>query len=304
MRFAVGHCLLFVLFVSSCAQFPWSAADPTSVSGANAMEYLQAQVACGPRPPGSPALQRCREYIIGLLRSWGYQIDEDAFDAVTPYGSKRMVNLIAHKGAAGKEAIAFATHYDTKYMGDKNFVGANDAGSSTALVLELARVLAKHEGGLDYWFVFLDGEEAFVQWSTFDSTYGSRHLARLWKQDGTVSKVKALILLDMIGDRDLDIFKETNSTPWLMNLFWETAKKVGYQDILSNIVTEVQDDHIPFLDAGIPTVDIIDLDYGPGNSYHHTLQDTVDKVSPDSMEKVGNAVLAMLPQLQKKLGGK
>jgi len=304
MRFALGQCSLLVLFVCSCAQFSQVAADAASISGAKAMEYVQAQVAFGPRPPGSSALQQCREYISGQLRGWGYQIDEDAFDADTPYGSIRMVNLIAHKVAGSSGVIAFATHYDTKYMGDKNFVGANDAGSSTALVMELARVLASHKDSLDYWFVFLDGEEAFIQWSTFDSTYGSRHLARRWKQEGTVSKVKALILLDMIGDRDLDIFKETNSTPWLMNLFWDTARNIGLQSILSNIVSDVQDDHIPFIDVGIPSVDIIDLNYGPGNSYHHTLQDTLDKVSPDSMEKVGKAVLAMLPQLQKKLSGK
>jgi glutaminyl-peptide cyclotransferase len=304
MRFVLGQCLILALIVCSCAQFPWVAADATTLSGANAMEYVRAQVAFGARPPGSPALQKCREYLSGQLRSWGYQIDEDAFDAVTPYGSKRMVNLIAHKGTGGDGVIAFATHYDTKYMGDKNFVGANDPGSSAALVLELAKVLAPHKDGLDYWFVFVDGEEAFIEWSSFDSTYGSRHLARRWKQDGTASRIKALILLDMIGDRDLDVFKETNSTPWLMNLFWETARKVGLSSILSKIETDVQDDHIPFLDVGIPSVDIIDLNYGPGNSYHHTLQDTVDKISPDSMEKVGKVVLAMLPELQKQLGAK
>lgn len=304
MRLTLVQCLVLALLVCSCVQSPWVAADAVSVSGAKAMEYVMAQVAFGPRPPGSPALQKCREYITGQLRGWGYQIDEDAFDVETPYGSKKMVNLIARKGAGGKGVIAFATHYDTKYMGDKNFVGANDAGSSTALVMELARVLAPHKEGMDYWFVFLDGEEAFIEWSTFDSTYGSRHLARRWKEEGTASKIQALILLDMIGDRDLDVFKERNSTPWLMNLFWETAGRIGLSDILSNIETEVQDDHIPFLDIGIPCVDIIDLNYGPGNSYHHTLQDTLDKVSPDSMEKVGKVVLAMLPQLQKRLSGK
>jgi len=304
MRFALRLCLPLALLVSSCARFPWVAADAASVSGAKAMEHVQAQVAFGPRPPGSPALQKCRGYISGQLRGWGYQIEEDAFDAVTPYGSQKMVNLIARKGTGSNGVIAFATHYDTKYMADKSFVGANDAGSSTALVMELARVLASHKDGLDYWFVFLDGEEAFIEWSTFDSTYGSRHLARRWKQEGTASKIKSLILLDMIGDRDLDVFKETNSTPWLMNLFWETAGKIGYTSIRSNIVTAVQDDHIPFLDAGIPSVDIIDLNYGPDNSYHHTLQDTLDKVSPDSMEKVGNVVLAMLPQLQKRFAAR
>jgi glutaminyl-peptide cyclotransferase len=304
MRFILGQCLILALIACSCAQFPRVSADATAVSGANAMEYVRDQVAFGPRPPGSPALQKCRKYISGKMHGWGYQIDADAFDAVTPYGSKKMVNLIAHKGAGSDRVVAFATHYDTKYMGNKDFVGANDPGSSVALALEMARVLAPRKDGLDYWFVFLDGEEAFIEWSTFDSTYGSRHLALRWKQDGTASKIKALILLDMIGDRDLDVFKETNSTPWLMNLFWETARKVELSSILSKIESGVQDDHIPFLDVGIPSVDIIDLNYGPDNSYHHTLQDSVDKISPDSMEKVGKVVLAMLPELRKQLGAK
>jgi Zn-dependent M28 family amino/carboxypeptidase len=165
--------------------------------------------------------------------------------------------------------------------------------------LELARVLAENKDPLDYWFLFLDGEEAFIEWSTFDSTYGSRHLAKRWKEEGIVPKIRALILLDMIGDKDLDIFYETNSDQRLMDLVWNTAKEMGLESILSNIRGGVEDDHIPFLDVGIPSVDIIDLNYGPGNSYHHTSEDTLDKVSPENMEKVGKLVLAVLSVLQK-----
>jgi len=192
-----------------------------------------------------------------------------------------------------------ATHYDTKLMAGKNFIGANDAGSSTGLLLELARVLAPRSDPFDYWFVFLDGEEAFVEWSTFDSTYGSRHLAKRWQAEGTVPKIRALILLDMIGDKDLDIFYETNSTKRLMNLVRDTAAKIGLQSIMSSYPSAVEDDHLPFLDVGIPSVDIIDLNYGPGNSYHHTLEDTLDKISSDSLEKTGKLVLAVLEELQK-----
>jgi len=211
---------------------------------------------------------------------------------------KRMVNLIARKRAATKPAIAIASHYDTKFMEGRRFLGANDGGSSTGLLLELARVLASRADKLDYWLLFLDGEEAFVEWSTFDSTYGSRHLARRWKQDGTAPRIKALILLDMIGDKSLDILRDTNSTPWLSDLVWETAARVGLSGILSRNVSAVEDDHIPFLDAGIPCVDIIDLDYSPW----HTEADTLDKISPESMGKVGTLVLAVLADLQKKLG--
>jgi Zn-dependent M28 family amino/carboxypeptidase len=180
-----------------------------------------------------------------------------------------------------------------------NFVGANDAGSSTGLLLELARVLASRKEKLDYWFVFLDGEEAFVDWSTFDSTYGSRHLAQKWKGEGMVPKIRALILLDMIGDKNLDVLYETNSTKHLMDLFHSTARSLGLGSILSQTKSRIGDDHIPFLDVGIPCVDLIDYNYGPDNSYWHTAADTTDKLSPQSMETVGTVVLAMLPELQK-----
>jgi len=263
------------------------------------MEYVRTQVAFGPRPPGSPELEKCRGFIKQQLTGFGYSIDDDAFLAQTPYGPITMHNLIAHKGTGERGVIALASHYDTKLMEGMNFVGANDGGSSTGLLLELARVLADKKDTLDYWFLFLDGEEAFVDWSTFDSTYGSRHLAQRWKNQGMVPKVRALILLDMIGDKDLHIWYETNSTKRLMDLVWETAKRIGLNSILSQTREPVGDDHIPFLDIGIPCVDIIDLNYGPQNSYHHTPADTLDKISPQSMEKVGRLVLATLSVLQK-----
>jgi glutaminyl-peptide cyclotransferase len=299
VRSAVGILIVVTLTLCSCAQFPRTAAELPPLSGERAMAHVRAQVALGPRPPGSPALQKCREYIISQMKSFGYEIEQDVFTAQTPYGPIQMNNLIARKGKGNKGVLALATHYDTKLMEGKNFVGANDAGSSTGLLIELARVLAANNDAHDYWFLFLDGEEAFVEWSTFDSTYGSRHLAQRWKTEGVVPKIRALILLDMIGDKNLDVWYEKNSTRQLMDLVWETADKIGLKSILSTIRGGVEDDHIPFLDVGIPSVDIIDLNYGPDNSYHHTLNDTLDKVSPESMEKVGRLVLALLPQLQK-----
>jgi len=290
--------------LGSCAQSPQKAA--TDFSAERALGHVRAQVAFGPRPPGSPALEKCREYIAGQLRESGYTVEEDAFVAETPYGPVPMKNLIARRtgdstaaaGAGEKPVVVLATHYDTKLMPqlERGFVGANDAGSSTGLLLELARALAR-DGSRDCWFLFLDGEEAFVQWSNFDSTYGSRHLARKWKSDGTAAKIRALVLLDMIGDKDLGIWYETNSTRRLMDLVWATAAQEGLQSALSTLRGPVEDDHIPFLDAGIPAVDIIDLDYGPGNSYHHTDEDTLDKVSAESLEKIGRLVLALLPKL-------
>jgi Zn-dependent M28 family amino/carboxypeptidase len=267
------------------------------------MEHVRAQVALGPRPPGSDAHRQCRQYIRRQLESYGYQVEDDAFTAKTPYGPIEMHNLIAGKGEIKGDFIALATHFDTKLMEGIEFVGANDAGSSTGLVIELARVLANQETPLDYRFIFFDGEEAFIQWSTFDGTYGSRHLARRWHRDGTAAKLRALILLDMVGDKDLDLLKDANSTPWLSELFQQTAAEIGLQDIYAPIGMAVEDDHIPFIDIGIPSIDLIDLNYGPNNSYWHTQQDTLDKITPQSLEKVGKLVLAALPKLQARLSG-
>ena len=297
MRIVLGYAVL--LLCASCVQ-PSASNVAAELSGEKALAHVRAQVAFGPRPPGSDALEKCRRYIVQQLDGFDYQVEDDAFETDTPYGRKKMHNLIARPRKEKKGAIVLATHYDTKYMEGISFVGANDAGSSTGLLLELARVLSKNSDGLDYWFLFLDGEEAFVEWSSFDSTYGSRHLAQRWKREGTQSKVRALILLDMIGDRDLDLLKDSGSTAWLRDLVWETAKETGVGNILSTYETAVQDDHIPFLDIGIPSVDIIDLNYGPGNSYHHKKEDTLDKISAESMEKVGKLVLAVLPKLQKR----
>jgi Zn-dependent M28 family amino/carboxypeptidase len=299
MRFALGLGILMVFALDACAQLPRGSSNTPPVSGEKAMEYVRAQVAFGPRPPGSPALDKCREFIKQQLIGFGYQVEDDVFVPQTPYGAIKMHNLIARKGNAGRAPIVLASHYDTKLMEGKIFVGANDGGSSTGLLLELARVLAENKKASDYWFLFLDGEEAFVEWSTFDSTYGSRHLAQRWRNEGVASKIRALILLDMIGDKDLDLWYETNSTKWLMDLVWNTAQRIGLSSILSRTKESVEDDHVPFLDAGIPSVDIIDLNYGPGNSYHHTTADTLDKISPQSMEKVGRLVLALLPELEK-----
>jgi len=285
--------LVLVLFASTaCAQSPGSSAP--ALSGEKAMEHVRAQVAFGPRPPGSEALEKCRDYLVRQLESYGYQVEKDAFEAKTPYGPKRMVNLIARRQGGGKNIVALASHYDTKYYENIRFVGANDGGSSTGLLLELARVLAGKRDNQDYWFLFLDGEEAFLEWSAFDSTYGSRHLAARWKQDGTAAKIRALLLLDMIGEKNVGLQRDENSTAWLMNLVWNTAMEEGFRDILAPAASAIEDDHIPFIDAGIPCADIIDLDYAPW----HTAGDTLDKISAASMEKVGELVLAVLARLE------
>ena len=294
-------CLIFAIFASeACSQSPGAAVS--ALSGEKAMGHVRTQVGFGPRPAGSAAIEKTRQYLVQQLEIFGYQVERDTFDAPTPYGPKRMENLIANRGSGGGNIIAFASHYDTKYFENFRFVGADDGGSSTGLLLELARVLDSRKANFDYWFIFFDGEEAFVEWSMgFDGTYGSRHLAKRWKAEGTAAKVKCLILLDMVGDKRLDIQKESNSTPWLMDTLWNTALEQGMQDILTKgPAADIQDDHLPFLDIGIPSVDIISWNYAPW----HTAGDTLDKISALSIEKVGRLVLLALPSIEKQLASK
>jgi len=149
----------------------------------------------------------------------------------------------------------------------------------------------KKRDGYTVWLVWTDGEEAFVKWTETDSVYGTRHLAQKWQQDRTAKKIRAFILVDMIGDADLDIQKETNSTPWLSELVYQAATNLGYQSHFYEIPAAIEDDHLPMLKIGVPSVDIIDLDYGYNNVYHHTVQDTIDKLSPQSLAISGDVVL-------------
>ena len=174
----------------------------------------------------------------------------------------------------------------------KNFVGANDAGSGTGLLLELAHHLrgGKREGP-SVWLVWLDGEEALQKWSATDSLYGSRHLAERWQKDGTTKKIRAFLLLDLVGDADLNIDRDSNSTPALLDVIQQAATRLGYQSHFFRREIAVEDDHRPFAAAGVPVADLIDFDYGYGNAFWHTPEDTLDKLSPRSLEIVGNVVL-------------
>jgi len=200
-----------------------------------------------------------------------------------------MKNIIAKIPGTGRSIVLYTTHYDTLRM--TNFVGADDGGSGTGTMLELARVLCGRKSALNVWIVFFDGEEAIQTWSETDSTYGSRHLAAKWGRDGTLGRIKAFMLADMIGDKDLDIQRETNSTGWLVDLVAQAAKKFSYQRYFFQKEMGVEDDHLPFVKRGVPSIDVIDLDYGPNNSYHHTAQDTMDKISAHSLTIDGDVFM-------------
>ncbi|HEY6291449.1 MAG TPA: M28 family peptidase [Terriglobia bacterium] len=277
--------------------------------GARAFEDLKHLVSFGPRPAGSPALAKAREWMKSQLAASGLKVEEDTFTASTPVGNLDMANLIVRIPGSSPDVVIVAGHYDTKRFDRFPFVGANDGGSSAALVMELARALAKKSYPYTLWLVLFDGEEAErEEWSAEDSTYGSKHLVQRLSSQGELNRVKALILVDMIGDAKLDIRHDPNSTPWLTQLEFSTARRLGYSRYFLDQQAAVGgDDYDPWLDAGVPAVDLIDFDYGPNtrakpsdpdwNSYWHTSKDTPEHCSPRSLEIVGRVVLAMLQEL-------
>lgn len=262
-----------------------------------AWEHLRQLVAIGPRPAGSPALDQARQYLKGQLAAIGVKVTEQAWDDRTPLGNVRMVNLIATIPGAAKDRLVVAGHYDTKLFRQFRFVGASDGGSSAAFLVEMARVLKARRNPLTIELLFLDGEEAVVEWQGDDHTYGSRHYVETAKRDGTLAGLKALVLIDMIGDRDLEIRRDTNSTPWLTDAIWEAAARAKLGHVFVATPATIEDDHLPFVQAGVPAVDLIDLDYPPW----HTAQDTLDAVSARSLQVVGDVLLAALPPIEARL---
>jgi glutaminyl-peptide cyclotransferase len=281
-------------FLILWASLAWGA----TFTGSSALEYTRKVVAFGPRPVGSAAHARLQGYVLSQLKLDHCQIMEDAFTAQTPLGPKQMKNIIARFPGISGRIVAFTGHYDTKWMPEISFVGANDGGSSTGFLLEMARVLegARHKD--DVYLVWLDGEEAFRQWTDTDSLYGSRHLAKKWTADGTITRIKALINVDMIGDRNLEFFQDANSSASLLRLIWQTAAQVGFGRFFVDRIGSIEDDHIPFLREGVNAVDIIDFDYGPNNAWWHTAQDTMDKLSAESFQVVGTVMVEVLRRLE------
>jgi len=285
-----------------------SAPDETSsgvtpaltVNAARAMQYVKEIVAFGTRPIGSANHKKLEQYIVSHLK--GDQVEYDSFTADTPEGKFPVRNIIAKYPGTKDGIIVIAGHYDTNYpLRNTGYVGANDGGSSTAILLEIANQLrGKKRDGYSVWLLWTDGEEAVKQWSEADSLYGTRHLAEKWQNDGTLKKIKAFLLTDMIGDADLNIERDLNSTPWLEDLILQAAVRLGYQSHFFARTIGAQDDHLPFARRGVPVADMIDLEYGYGNVFHHTTQDTVDKLSPKSLKIVGNVILETISMLDKK----
>jgi Zn-dependent M28 family amino/carboxypeptidase len=281
------------------------AAGPKFDSG-RAYADMQQMVGFGPRPAGSAALETTRDYIRKELKAAGLTVHEQAFDAETPSGRVHMINLSATVPGrtTNKGRIVIGGHYDTKVERKFRFVGASDAASSAAFVLEMARTLKSRTNELPIELLFLDGEEAVCEgWDDCnrpgnpDHTYGSRYYAQQAAKSGGANDVRAFILVDMIGAKPLIVHREQYSTPWLTEAIWSAAHKLGRTEFKDDQFP-VEDDHLEFLDVKIPSVDIIDLNDYP---QWHTAQDDMTHVGASSLQAVGDVVIAALPAIEKHL---
>src|SRR5271156_2669376 len=276
-----------------------SAAPPPSATGgfdgSRAFENVRHLVELGPRPPASDAIRQAQTYIVEQLKSYGCPVEEHDFHASTPIGNFPMKNIVAKIPGTGRSIVLFATHYDTVRL--PNFVGADDGGSGTGTLLELARLFCSRKNSLNVWIVFFDGEEAqgnwtdkaSIQWTDNNNTYGSREMAAQMALSGDLQRTKAMILADMIGPANVRIRRDTGSTPWLTDFIWDTAAELGYKN---NFVNETYgvggDDHFSFIRRGVAGCDLID--FSVRDTYWHTPEDTLDKVDLQSLAIVGSVL--------------
>jgi hypothetical protein len=293
-------------FMSTMAAAPPQTADDApppektgGFDGKRAFALVAKQVSFGPRPAGSKAIAQLQDYLQSELKSYGCAVEIDNFSADTPAGRLPMKNILVKIPGEKPGIILLGTHYDTKRL--ENFVGADDAGSSTALMLELARLLCPQRSKYAVWIAFFDAEEAVnLEWKDPDNCYGSRQMAARMAASGDLPKVKAFLLADIVGGRNPHFKRESYSTKWLVDLVWETAKRLGYGNIFVNDSSEVEDDHLSFLKRNVPSADVIDLNNGPNGDvyYWHTPQDTLDKISAKTLGIVGHVFLESVKQLQ------
>ncbi len=274
-------------------------------NGSRAYQYAQQLVNCGPRWIGSTG-HVCAENF--LKKQFAKDnLEEDTFTTNTPTGMMTMHNFIVKFPGKKDGVIVLSSHYETNYpLRNIEYLGANDGASTSGALIEMANYLRGRKlDGDSIWLVFFDGEEAIQQWSDTDSLYGSRHLAAKWDRDGTLKRIQAFLLLDMIGDKDLDICRDQNSTPWLLDLVGKAAKNEGDESYFFRQPNAIEDDHLPFVRRGVPSADIIDIDYGPHtflhpDGYHHTTEDTMDKISAHSLTVVGQTMLETIHLLNQR----
>jgi Zn-dependent M28 family amino/carboxypeptidase len=289
-----------VLVLAACTPASSTKAE-FAEAGDAALAWTGRVVELGPRPVGSPAHRKLQELLVSELSKQDAQVVQEKFTAETPRGAIGMNNIIAKFPGSSGKIVVISGHYDTYHREGLHFTGANDAGSSTGALLALAELLKGRQLVDDVWLVFFDGEESLVEWRGEDHTYGSRHLAGKWRNDGTASRIKAVINLDMIGDADLQLVYEENSTPWLREMIWGVAERLGYlQHFPREARGAIADDHMPFIEAGYSAVDLIDFEYGVFNRYWHTEMDTIDKLSAQSFAIILHVVSETLNELAKR----
>lgn len=299
----IEFCLLCAaLSLSSCGS---STSAATPFDGARAYQDLSEILAIGPRVAGSEAAGRTRSLIRGKLEAAGLRVEEHPFEATTPLGPRNMVNLVAIVEGTLPGIIILGNHYDTKYFPDFEFVGANDGGSTTAWMIEMARALGPTRDGYTVWLTWFDGEEALVEWSSLDSLYGSGTMVKRLVAENRLADVKAMINVDMIGDCDLTILKDAGAPNWMTDIIWKTARDLGYRKYFSVGSEGIEDDHLPFRRAGVQAIGLIDFRYGGGRSEHemnwHTVRDRIDRVCAESLQIVGDVVYHALGELDRTL---
>jgi glutaminyl-peptide cyclotransferase len=259
-----------------------------------------AQVAdFGERWPGSPGHKKTEDLVRQVLQKDGAQIETDDFTATTPRGAIKVHNIVGkfNIGSDPKQDIfVLAGHYDTLFK--SGFIGANDGASSTAILLAFADSLAHRKLRMQIWLIWTDLEEAIRSFVGDDGLYGSRHLAQKLAANGTVSRIRGLFLLDMIGYKDLAVARETGSSAWLQNFIAKAANQLGNTRYFFQYETNIIDDHVSFIQVGVPAVDVVDARFGrmgvrfdAMGEFHHSNADTLDKVSQHSLEVVGRTVL-------------
>jgi Zn-dependent M28 family amino/carboxypeptidase len=282
-----------------------AAAQRPAFDAARAWRDLEHIVGLGPRPSGSPALERTREYLAGELRKAGLRSWTQSFVARTALGPVSMTNVVAEIPGLRPDVVLFGGHYDTKLYPKVRFVGANDGGSSTALLLELARTVAVGPREYTVWVVFFDGEEERDPESNRGALHGSQYFVEALARSGQLSRLRAVVVADMIGDRDLDIRRDSSSAGWLNEIIWSTAGQLGHARHFLEETVSIQDDHVPFLAAGIPAALLIDYNYSrkpDGRTFWHTSEDTIDKLSARSLGVVGEVLVNALPAIEVSLG--
>ena len=268
-------------------------------SGAKALEHVQQLVDLGPRPPGSDALEKSRVYIEKQLQGWGWQVTRQAFTDETPRGKISFVNLTAQYQPAGTKrapspSFLLCSHYDTKVFDAIRFVGANDGGSSTGLLLEMARVLSQSPTlAAKVELVFFDGEEAYENFSEKDGLYGSRYFARQLMESKSTKQFRGGLLFDMVGDRSLVITLSPDTPAQMARDLFTAAEGLKVRNHFTYFDRQIGDDHTPLNAIGIPTVDLIDFDFPPW----HTAEDTMDKISADSLRIVGSVAAYYLSEI-------